>query len=289
MNARLESPAARPAGLLLREWRVARRLSQADLAEAAGLSNRHLSCIETGKARPGREATLRLADALEMPLRERNALLMAAGYAPVFRETGLDQPGLSRVRKAIECILEQQNPYPAFVMDRHWNILACNAGAERVNRFVMEGRPSRHTNMIRQLFDPDDLRSAVENWEELAGEMLGHLHQLVATAPGDHTARALLNEALRYPGVPLHWQRRDPSAARSPLLTTVFRTGAKRLSFFSTITTFGTPWDVTIDELHIESCFPVDRQTEEGCAALACGGSPRWSADSEAHVDSLAT
>lgn len=265
----------RDLGVLLREWRSARRLSQAALAAEAGLSNRHLSCIETGKSRPGREAIGRLADALEMPLRERNRLLVAAGYAPAYRESALDTPELARVRRAIDCILSQQEPYPAFVLNRRWDILSENRAATRVNAFVLHGRPSRHRNVIRQFFDPDDLRPAVANWDEVAGELLRHLHELVATTPSDLRAKALLDEALRYPGVPVHWRRRDPTLARSPMLTTVLRRGDRQLSFFSTITTFGTPWDITIDELHIECCYPCDPQTEALCARLAAESSPR--------------
>lgn len=262
-------PGLRDLGVLLREWRAARRLSQASLAEAADLSNRHLSCIETGKALPSRDALQRIADALEMPLRERNALLIAAGYAPAYRETALDRPELAQVRRAVECVLAQQEPYPAFVMNRRWDIVSANRAAQRVNAFVMEGRASRHDNMIRQFFDPQDLRAAVANWEEVAGELLRHLQNLVAAVPTDLAARALLDEALNYPDVPTHWRRRDVAATPSPMLGTVLRRGDTQLRFFSTITTFGTPWDITLDELHIESCFPADRETESHCAKLA--------------------
>lgn len=264
-----ERPFSRELGVLLREWRAARRLSQSDLAAGANLSNRHLSYIETGKATPSREAVLRLADALEMPLRERNALLTAAGYAPMYGEVALDQPELAEVKRAIDCILAQQEPYPAFVMNRRWDILWANRAAARVNAFAMRGRPSRHANMIRQFFDPGDLRAAVANWEEIAEQLLRHLYHLVATVPTDLGAKALLEEALRYPGVPAHWRRRDPAAVRPQMLATVLQRDERRLRFFSTITTFGTPWCVTVDELHIESCFPVDRETEAFCSELA--------------------
>ena len=178
-------------GSLLREWRAARRVSQLDLALDAGLSARHLSCVETGKAQPSRETIARLADALDMPLRERNALLVAAGYAPKYPETGLATPGLAQVRRAIECILEQQEPYPAFLLNRHWDVLMANRAAMRVNHFVMRGQANKHANMIRQVFDPADLRPAVANWEEVAGELIRHLHNLVASAPTDTVARAL--------------------------------------------------------------------------------------------------
>ncbi|HEY0662048.1 MAG TPA: helix-turn-helix transcriptional regulator [Lysobacter sp.] len=256
-------------GTLLREWRSARRLSQLDLALDAGLSARHLSCVETGKAQPSREVLARLADVLEMPLRERNALLMAAGYAPKYPETALATPELAQVRRAIEFILEQQEPYPAFLLNRRWDVLMANRAAARVNRFVLGGRDSPHQNVLRFFFDPNDLRAAVVNWEEVAGDLIRHLHNTVAATPTDMAARALLDEVLAYPGVPARWRTRELGAAPTPLLTVLFRKDGQELGFFSTITTFGTPRDVTIDELHIECCFPRDDATAELCRALA--------------------
>lgn len=268
MNLIDSHPSPAHVGVLLREWRSARRLSQLDLALDAGLSARHLSCIETGKAQPSREMLSRLADTLEMPLRERNTLLVAAGFAPKYPETALGRPELAQVRRAIDCILAQQEPYPAFLLNRHWDVLGANSAAQRVGNFMMEGRESKHRNMVRQIFDPDDLRPAIANWEEVAGDLIRHLHNEVAGAPSDAVARALLDEALSYPGVPARWRTRDLSAAPMPLLTTVLRRGDVELTFFSTITTFGTPRDVTLEELHIECCFPVDEATAEFCRKL---------------------
>jgi transcriptional regulator with XRE-family HTH domain len=256
-------------GALLREWRTLRRFSQLDLALDAGISTRHLSCVETGKAQPSRDVLARIADALGMPLRERNALLTAAGYAQKYPETALGTPQLERVGRAIAFILDQQEPYPAFVLNRRWDVLMANRAAMRVNGFVMRGRPSAHANMIRQIFDPADLRAAVVNWDEVAGDLIRHLHDAVAAAPSDAAARALLDEVLAYPGVPARWRMRDLGTAPTPLLTTVLRRDDQELRFFSTITTFGTPRDVTIDELHIECCFPTDDTTMELCRALA--------------------
>jgi len=258
-----------PIGSLLREWRATRRLSQLDLALDAGVSTRHLSCVETGKAQPSREMLARLADALDMPLRERNALLLAAGYAPRYPETALATPALARVQRAITLLLEQQEPYPAFLLNRRWDVLAANRAAQRVNRFVMNGRVSAHQNMLRQIFDPADLRPAVANWEEVAGELIRHLHDEVSAAPSDTATRALLEELLSYPGVPARWRWRELDVAPSPLLTTVLQRDGRELRFFSSITTFGTPRDVTLDELHIECCYPDDEATAEWCRRLA--------------------
>jgi hypothetical protein len=209
----------------------------------------------------------RLADTLAMPLRERNALLLAAGYAPEYPETALGTPDLKAVRRAIELVLEHQEPYPGFVLNRRWDVLRTNRAAERVAGFLRGG--SAHSNMLRQFFDPNDLRAAVVNWEEVAGDLIRHLHAEIAAAPSDAKARALLDELLRYPGVPLRWRARELEAAPPLLLTVVFRKDHRELRFFSTITTFATPRDVTLDELRIECAFPADDATAELCRALA--------------------
>jgi transcriptional regulator with XRE-family HTH domain len=259
-------------GALLREWRAARRVSQFHLALEAGTSSRHLSCIETGRAHPSRAMVARLAEALEMPLRERNALLLAAGYSPEYAETDLDAPELAQVRRAIDFIIEHQEPYPAFVLNRRWDILAANRAAARVAAFLVGG--SAHTNMLRQFFDPADIRAAVVNWEEIAGDLLRHLHDEVAATPSDARARALLDEVCGYPGVPARWRERPLDSPPPPVLTVVFRKGGTELRFFSTIARFGTPRDVTVDELRIECVFPGDEATAELCRSLAHAGEP---------------
>jgi len=270
-NPPLPDPGATlsPVGARLREWRIARHLSQLQLALAAETSTRHLSCIETGRSQPGRALLSRLADSLEMPLRERNALLLDAGYAPQFPESALDAPALARIDQAIDAILAQQSPYPAFLINRRWDVLRANAAAGRVNGLMLGGRASAHDNIMRQFFDPADLRAAIANWEEVAGELIRHLHDQVAAAPGDAVARELLREMLAYPGVPARWRSRDLSAPPSPLLTTVLRRDGIELRFFSTITSFAMPRDITLDELHIECCFPMDDATAAHCRALA--------------------
>ncbi|MDE1148478.1 MAG: helix-turn-helix transcriptional regulator [Azospirillaceae bacterium] len=268
-----------PLGLLLREWRAARRMSQMDLALEAGVSTRHLSCVETGKAQPSRELLARLADTLDMPLRERNALLVAAGYAPRYSEAPLTTPQMAPVRQAIDAILAQQEPYPALVMNRCWDVLRINGAAARVTKLAL-GRLPKHNNILRQVFDPDDLRPALLEWDALAGNLMRHLHGELAATPRDEGLRALLDDILSYPGIPVRWRSRDPDAAPLPLCTTVFGGGAlqdggRPLSFFSTLTTFGTPRHVMVEELRIECMFPADEATAERCRRLAvqCGPS----------------
>lgn len=258
-----------PVGVLLREWRAARRLSQLDLSLETGVSTRHLSCVETGKAQPSRETLSRLADALAMPLRERNALLLAAGYAPQYSENTLATPALERMREAIELIIAHQEPYPAFVINRHFDVLMANQAAQRVNALLMRGQQSPHSNLLRQVFDPDDFRKVIVNWPEVAQKFLRHLHADIAAAPSDTTAQALLDEMLAYPDVPARWRFRDVEEEPAPVLNLIFQSDFGELRFFETITTFAAPRDVTLDELRIECAFPADAHTAEVCARLA--------------------
>jgi transcriptional regulator with XRE-family HTH domain len=254
-------------GALLRHWRTARHLSQLALALDAQVSSRHLSYVETGRSQPSREMVLRLADALDIPLRARNALLVAAGYAPLYFETGLEAPEMAQLRSAIGLILQHQEPYPAFVLDRHWNIRMSNHAATRCTRFLLGAEPTEQ-NMIRLVVHPNGLRPVLVNWEEIAGDLIRHLHTQIAASPSDERAKALLAEVLAYPGVPARWGSREIGTPTTPLLTTVFRKAEVELRFFSTITTFGTPRDVTLEELHIECSFPADEATATACREL---------------------
>jgi transcriptional regulator with XRE-family HTH domain len=258
------------AGTLVREWRTTRRLSQLELALEANVSSRHLSCVETGKAQPSRDMISRLADALEMPLRERNALLVAAGFAPRYRETELKSPEMAPVRRAIEFILQQQQPYPAIVTNRHWEMLLTNDATVRIFNRLRPGGPKHH-NVLHQIFDPEDLRSVIRNWEECAIDIIRHLHDQVAVSPTDTRARELLDEVLAYPDVPERWRMHELGSVPQPLMNTVFGNGEFELRFFSTITTFGTPHDVTLDELRIECMFPADEATAEFCRKVVSG------------------
>lgn len=210
---------------------------------------------------------LRLADALEIPLRERNALLLAAGFAPRYVEGNLAAPEMERLRTAIELILRHQEPYPAFVLDRHWDIRLANQAAARCTRFLLGTDPAE-SNMMRLVLGPNGLRPVLANWEEIAGDLIRHLHDQIAAWPSDERARNLLAEVLAYPGIPAEWRAREIGASSTPLLTTVFRKGDVELRFFSTITSFSSPHDVTLDELRIESSFPADEATAATCQTL---------------------
>jgi transcriptional regulator with XRE-family HTH domain len=259
-------------GSLLRQWRARRRWSQLDLAVEAGVSSRHLSFIETGRAQPSREMVLLLARALDMPLRDRNALLTAAGYAPMYRETPLEAPAMAQVRRALDFILRQQEPYPALVLDRYWNVLAVNDGSARVQAAFLDaarvaalGEP----NAMRLMFHPDAFRPYIVNWDATAASLIQWLHRDVATGFGGAETRRLLEELLAYPDVPRQWRTLDLDASLAPFLPIHFRKGELDLSYFTTLTTLGTPHDVTAQELRIESFFPADEATEAASRRLA--------------------
>ena len=255
-------------GDLLREWRAARRISQLALALAADVSSRHLSCVETGKAKPSRELIDRLAGALQVPMRDRNTLFIAAGFAPGYHETAIAAPTMSAARRAIELMMKQQEPYPAIVTTRHWDILMSNEGATRLFAWLLGGR-SAERNAMRMVFDPEGLRPLIANWEEVALDLIRQLHADVASAPLDLRARALLDQVLSYPSVPSRWRGREVwSAPVEPLWTVTYRKDGRDLTFFWTVTTFATPQDVTLEELRIECHFPADEATHRLCQTL---------------------
>jgi transcriptional regulator with XRE-family HTH domain len=247
-------------------------MSQLDLAAEAEVSSRHLSFIETGRAQPSREMLLLLARVLDVPLRDRNELLTAAGYAPVYRETRLDAPTMAQVRRAFDLILRQQEPYPAIVLDRHWNILDANAATGRLQRLLMDeasiaelGPP----NAMRLMFHPRGFRPSIVNWEAAAAALIQWLHRDALSGVADAETRRLLEELLAYPGVPRHWRVLDLDASTAPFLTLELRKDSASFRFFTTLTTLGTPHDITLQELRIESFFPADEATEEAARRLA--------------------
>jgi transcriptional regulator with XRE-family HTH domain len=259
-------------GPLLRQWRARRRLSQLDLAVEAGVSSRHLSFVETGRSQPSREMVLLLARALDVPLRDRNALLTAAGYAPIYRETPLASPAMDHVRRALDFILRQQEPYPALVLDRHWNVLAVNEGSARVQAVFLDGARVAALgppNAMRLMFHPDAFRPHIVNWEPTAASLIQWLHRDAASGFGGAETRRLLEELLSYPDVPRQWRTLDLDASTAPFLPIEFRKGDLELRYFTTLTTLGTPHDITAQELRIEAFFPADEATEAASRRLA--------------------
>jgi transcriptional regulator with XRE-family HTH domain len=255
---------AQSVGTLLREWRQRRRLTQLDLALDADISPRHLSFVETGRSQPSREMLLHLSEALEVPLRERNALLVAAGYAPMFRERRLDDAALERARQAIDWVLEAQKPFPAFALDRHWNIVASNNALPQLYEDVTKELLEQPVNAMRLSLHPQGLAPRIENLAEWRAHLLARLQKQVEQT-ADPVLKALLEEVSAYPAP----QARYEGPEHAVLVPLRIRTPLGLLSFMSTTTVFGTPVDVTLAELAIEMFFPADGQTAEAVRRLA--------------------
>ena len=247
----------------LRWWRARRGFSQLDLAGRAEISQRHLSFLELGRASPSRDMVLRLATALDVPLRQQNALLIAGGFAPVWRETGLDEPGLAQVRAALDFILAQQEPYPAVAVDRRWNLLKANAGAGRLVEFLVGPlAPGSAVNLADSLVAPNVLRPYLENWAEVVRYFIRSV-EADAAADGTAETATLLERLAAYEGVRAAMSAASAEPTAGPVLPMRFRKGNTSLRLFTTIATLGTPQDVTVQELRIECFFPMDDETAE--------------------------
>jgi transcriptional regulator with XRE-family HTH domain len=256
----------------LKFWRAQRGLSQLGLAAGAEISQRHLSFLESGRAEPSRDMVLRLCAVLDVPLRQQNALLLTAGFAPVWRESDLSSPELSEVNAALDHMLAQQEPYPAFVVDRRWNLLRANAGAGNLVVFLLGAAPTGPVNLADALVAPDVLRPFITNWEDVAVHFLRSV-QADAIADGTAETADLLRRLTTYPGVP-PLSRVAPLEAHTPVLHIHFHKGDTRFSVFTTIATLGTPQDVTLQEIRIECFFPSDATS----AALLRGWAAKKSA-----------
>jgi transcriptional regulator with XRE-family HTH domain len=243
-------------GSLLRDWRRRRRLSQLDLALEAGVSARHLSFLETGRSRPSREMVLHLSEQLEVPLRDRNQLLLAAGFAPAYAERAIDAPEMAPVREALDRILKGHEPYPAVVVDRWWDLAAANAGVAVLTSEIAPHLLEPPANALRITLHPEGMAPRILNLPEWRAHLLDRLRRQVAVT-GDERLAALLAEVSAYPGGEATLPAHEPGIA-VPLRVTV---DATELSFFSTISTFGTAVDITLAELAIEAFFPADEQT----------------------------
>ena len=252
-------------GELLREWRDRRRISQLDLAISADISTRHLSFVETGRSTPSRDMVLRLGLHLDVPLRERNQLLLAAGYAPAYGETPLAEPELSAARVALRKLLAAHEPYPAVIVDRQWNLVEANAGIAMLITGVAPELVAGPVNVLRLALHPDGMAPRIANLGEWRGHLLARLRREVA-ATADAGLSTLLDELDGYPcdqPVPAV-EVPGPGDFFVPLRV---MHGDGELAFFSTIATFGTPLDVTLAELSIESFFPADAATAEALRA----------------------
>jgi transcriptional regulator with XRE-family HTH domain len=259
-----------PVGPMLREWRKRRRRTQLDLALDAGISPRHLSFVETGRSAPSAEMVLRIAQQLEIPFRERNHLLLAAGFAPAFPRRSLEDPELAGVREALDLILTGHEPYPAVVVDRGWNLVAANSAMRAVGAWIDSALLAPPVNVMRAGLHPLGLARQIVNLGEVRAYFLGRLERQVAIS-ADAELADLLEEVTGYPGPQYE---RDPAseAAAGEILTPLMRLRAPdggELSFFATVATFGTAVEVTTSELSIELAFPADAATAEALRRIA--------------------
>ncbi|MGV3572517.1 MAG: helix-turn-helix domain-containing protein [Ramlibacter sp.] len=266
--ARPAAAAPKPFGEHLRGWRLRRRMSQLDLAGEADISTRHLSFVENGRSAPSREMVLRLAERLDVPLRERNAMLVAAGYAPMYRERPLDDPALSAARAAVQLILKSHEPNPALAVDRHWNLLAANAMVPHLLAAVDPELMQGQVNVLRLSLHPRGLAPQIVNLGQWRHHLFERLRQQLQ-ATGDPTLAALLEELRGYP-VP---DDADATRLDGELLGVAmpfrFRTPGGVLNFISTTTVFGTPVDITLQELALETFFPADATTAAALRAMS--------------------
>jgi transcriptional regulator with XRE-family HTH domain len=234
------------------------------LSLEAGVSARHLSFIESGRSTPSREMVLLLADSLEVPIRERNVWLTAAGYAELYGGHRLDEPALAPARRAIDLILRHQLPFPAIVMDRHWNIVEGNAAAQKLFGTLLEGRVlPGPPNVVRTMFHPEGVRRWVTNWETVAGALVRRVYRESIGGMPDAATGKLLDEVIGYAGVPRRMLLALAAQPDAAILPISFRHGGCAFDYFSTITTLGTPRDATLQEIRIECFFPVNDSTAE--------------------------
>lgn len=260
---------------LLKHWRNVRRLTQIELAGDANVSARHVCFLETGRAQPSREMVQLLGSALDLPLEERNALHVAAGFVPPYGDQGLAAENLladnlQHVRQALDFILRQQEPYPAIVIDGRWDVRMRNQASARLFKpfFVSyEMEAGLADNAMHMVFHPKGLRQFIVNWDEFAGQMIQILHREVAQ--GSMLAAQLLEEVMLYPGLSAEWRLPRNPAGSSPVMTMQLRKGDFRLAFFSTFTTLAMPTDAALQKLKIECFYPADDATAEKARQLA--------------------
>jgi transcriptional regulator with XRE-family HTH domain len=248
----------------MREWRERRRRSQLEVSIDVGVSTRHLSFVETGRSRPSPELVLAVAEHLEVPLRERNTMLLAAGYAPRYSQRALDEPAMQRVRASLQRMLDAHDPYPGVVIDRQWNVLLANEAAGALTDGLPAHLLAPALNVFRVCLHPDGLARRTMNFDDWASYLLRQLRRTIQVT-GDPALEALEAEVLAYPNLAHLPEPAGVSHWDDPPLLVPFQlvSGPVELSFFTTLTTFGTPRDVTLDELCVELFFPADDRTEQ--------------------------
>jgi transcriptional regulator with XRE-family HTH domain len=255
-------------GESLKQWRKKRSLSQLDLSLSADISSKHISFLENGKSQPSREMVLHLAQVLDVPLAERNILLNHSGFAEAYSRQSLDSDQMKPVHHALSLLLSNHNPYPAMVLDWDWNIIMVNDTQRKISALAQQDHAfPATTNLMELLFHPEGYRPFITNWEEVAFHMLLRLKQERAVFQDRNSD--LLQRLLAFPGVPQAWHLATPTANPAPILTIDMELGDIELSLFSTLATFGTPIDITLQELTIEQYFPSNEASQRFLEALA--------------------
>jgi len=255
-------------GELLRHWREMRGKNQLALSLDTGVSQRHLSFIENKRSVPSRQTLMDIAQALDIPFRDRNALLLAAGYAPVYSEGAWNAQEMRSITKALNRVLSQHEPFPALVMDRYWNVLMTNASTPRFfNCFIDMAARQGPRNMLHLIFDPEGMRPFVAHWENVAKSLIQRVHREAVGRIVDEKTKELLAALLAYPGAKTEWKTPKatsamPVAPELPFIPLGFVKDKKTLNYFSMITTVGTPQTVAAQELRIECMYPADEETE---------------------------
>jgi transcriptional regulator with XRE-family HTH domain len=269
-----EEPRLFPA--VLKHWRQRRGLSQLDLSLAADVSGRHISFLETGRAQPSREMVLRLGAALDVPLRDQNQMLQAAGFEPEFAEPGLEGGLPPPIEQALSRMMRQHEPYPMVVMNHRYDVLRASDGAARLFGLLVldPSAMAPPLNLFRMMFDPRLARGAIVDWERTARAVLSRLHREALARAGDATLGELLRSLLEYPDVPEDFRQPDFSTPSEPTVMLRLRARGLDLGFLVTVTVFSAPQNVTLEELRIESFFPIDDATARACEELARAETP---------------
>jgi transcriptional regulator with XRE-family HTH domain len=269
-----KEPSINEFGALLRYWRDRRSKSQLDLSMDAGVSQRHISFIESGRSVPSRQTLLGVAQALDIPLRDRNSLLLAAGYAPIYSESAWNAPEMASVTRALERMLRQHEPFPAVVMDRYWNVLMANESSPRFfSCFIDMAARKSPRNLLHLMFDPEGMRPFITNWEEVAKGLLERVYRESVGRLVDDKTKELLAALLAYPEVKPEWETVRSQAA-APVIPLGFVKDGRALNYFSLVTTVGAPRTVAAQELRLECMFPADEATETHHALLMRGAPP---------------
>ncbi|MEO1373802.1 MAG: helix-turn-helix transcriptional regulator [Cyanobacteria bacterium J06635_10] len=262
-------------GNLLKHWRKQRNFSQLDLAASSEVSQRHISFLESGRANPSQEMILQLATVLDIPLREQNIMLTTAGFAPIYSESDLSSPEFEPIRKALDFIMLSQTHSPVLVMDRYWNLIQSNSVSQQLinwlinsqdlqNLFYIDGK----INLMRLMLHPQGLKPFVINWEEIGGNLIKRAYREALANGNNEQPKQLYEELLTYPDVPQLWKLSNSYTWHLPLLTLELLKDGLNFNFFSAIATLGTPHDIMLQELRIETLFPADEITQQNLTKL---------------------